>query len=204
MNDNSLVTVEDRSYVDPNVSLGETNTFIDNLRQIQSQNNQQISEQTRNLGSDLPLSMGGLDSGSGIWQSRYQTPQVDSAVASLRATTQAQALSQLLSNELAKKQQQYKRAYRAAYKKKEAEEKAKEKAKESTPAGKVKDVSATPDKTGTGSTRGLQGYTVIGDPVGNTYVSNGQNQGWVSSGQTYDYTTDDNNNYQWWNPFTWF
>ena len=135
MNDNSLVTVDDRVYVDPNVSLGETNAFIDNLRQIQSQNNQQISEQTHNLGSDLPLSMGGLDAGGGIWQSRYQTPQVDSAIASLRATTQAQALSQLLSNELAKKQQQYKNTYRAAYKKKEAEEKAREKAKKSIPAG---------------------------------------------------------------------
>ena len=69
------------------------------------------------MGTDVPSSMGGLSGSGGVWQQRYQNPQVNSMVADLKATAQAQALNETMSNLLAQKQQEYKEAYRKAYKK---------------------------------------------------------------------------------------
>ena len=103
---------EDRVYVNPEVSLNEQTSFIDNLRANQGQRNAEINQQTYNLGTSVPSNLGGLTGGEGYWTSRYQTPQTASAVADLRATAQAQALNDVLANEQAKWKKRYNDAYR--------------------------------------------------------------------------------------------
>lgn len=103
---------EDRRYLNPQVSLDEQNAFIDNLRNLQEQNNAQITQQTYNLGSQLPSNKGGLVGGGSYFRSRYQTPQTNQSIADLRTAAQAQALNTLLFNEVSKAQKRYKDAYR--------------------------------------------------------------------------------------------
>lgn len=110
----------DRRYIKPEVGLNESNAFIDNLRSTVQEENTRNNQLTYNLGSDLPSNMGGLSGSSGYFQSRYQTPQVNSMVSDLRATAQAQALQEAMNNELNKAKKLYTDAYRAA-KKREAE-----------------------------------------------------------------------------------
>ena len=105
---------DDRWYIDPNVSLGEQNAFIDNLRSTQAQDNAQIEQQTRALGTQVPSQLGGLVGGGSYFRSRYQTPQTNKTIADLRTAAQSQAMSQVLNNIIAKKQKEYKDAYRAA------------------------------------------------------------------------------------------
>lgn len=109
----------DRRYVNPQVSLDESNAFIENLRNAQGQDTAQIRQDTYNLGTAVPSNLGGLSGGSGYFASRYQTPQMNSMVADLRAAAQSKALSTLMQNEIDKAQKRYKDVYRA-YKKKEA------------------------------------------------------------------------------------
>lgn len=96
-----------RRYVDPNVALTEQNAFIDNLRNLQAQNNAEISQQTYNLGTQVPSSQGGLVGGGSYFKSRFQTPQTNQAIAELRTAAQAQALQQALQNELYKAKKAY-------------------------------------------------------------------------------------------------
>ena len=116
--DNSEFTeVEGRYYANPQVALDESNQFIDNLRATQQGNNQQIAEQTYNLGTAVPTNLGGLtsptgDAGLSYFTSRYTVPQTSSAVANLRATAQAQALNEVLANEQAMWKKRYQDAYR--------------------------------------------------------------------------------------------
>lgn len=117
LDENEFTEVEGRSYVNPQVALDESNTFIDNLRSTQQANNQQIQTDTYNLGTAVPSNLGGLTSPSGdaglsYFTSRYQTPQTASVVADLRATAQAAALNQVLQNEQAMWQKRYNDAYR--------------------------------------------------------------------------------------------
>jgi hypothetical protein len=63
------------------------------------------------LGTDVPSSVGGLNGATGMWQSQYMTPKMNTMVSSLRATAQAQALSDILAN----LQNQIKQRYNAAY-----------------------------------------------------------------------------------------
>lgn len=112
--ENEFYTFEDRQYIQPQVSLDEQNKFIDNLRNVQAQNNQQISSQTYNLGSALPSNLGGLLGGGGYWKSRYQTPQTNVLVNDLRTAAQSKALTDILANEQAKMQKRYNAAYRAS------------------------------------------------------------------------------------------
>ena len=120
MNENEYLKVNDRYYVNPQLSVDESEQFLEKLKTAQAEGNARIAQQTHNLGTDVPSSMGGLTGSGGVWQQRYQTPQVNSMVADLKATAQAQALNETLSNLMAQKQQEYKNAYRAAYKKKES------------------------------------------------------------------------------------
>lgn len=113
LDENEFTEVEGRSYVNPQVALDESNTFIDNLRSTQQANNQQIQTDTYNLGTEIPSDLGGLTGGEGYFTSRYQTPQTVSAVANLRATAQAAALNQALANE----QEVWKKRYNDAYRK---------------------------------------------------------------------------------------
>lgn len=112
--DNEYQEIEGRSYINPQVSLDESNAFIDNLRSVQGQQNQEIFSDTQMLGTDVPSVMGGLTGGNSYFTSRYQTPQTNSAVANLRAAAQAQALNDVLSNEQAIWKKRYQDAYRAA------------------------------------------------------------------------------------------
>ena len=116
LDDNEFVEVEGRYYVNPQVSLDESNAFIDNLRSTQQANNQQIQTDTYNLGTAVPSNLGGLTSPSGdaglsYFTSRYQTPQTNAAVENLRAVAQANALNQVLANE----QEIWKKKYNDAY-----------------------------------------------------------------------------------------
>ena len=114
--DDFSYTENDRRYINPQVSLDEQNAFIDNLRNMQSTNTAQITQDTRNLGTQVPSNLGGLGGGTSYFTSRYQTPQMNSMVSDLRSTAQANALTTLMSNEVAKAQKRYNDAYRAAKK----------------------------------------------------------------------------------------
>lgn len=103
---------EDRLYINPQTGVDETDAFIENLRQSQQANNQQVATQARNLGTNVSSNLGGLIGGEGYWTSRYQTPQTNTAVSNLRATTQASALKEALANEQAIWKKRYQDAYR--------------------------------------------------------------------------------------------
>ena len=111
--ENETFTFEDREYINPQVSLDEQNAFIDNYRQTQQQNNNEIIQQTRNLGTEIPSNLGGLVGGEGCWTSRYQTPQTNAVVSQLRSTAQAQALNDVLETQQAIWKKRYNDAYRA-------------------------------------------------------------------------------------------
>ena len=119
--DDFSTEVEGRRYLDPEVSLREQESFINNLRQSQADANKEIATQTYNLGTAVPSNLGGLTSpvtdgnggaGMSYFTSRYQVPQTNSAVANLRAAAQAQALNEVLANEQAVWKNRYQNAYR--------------------------------------------------------------------------------------------
>lgn len=110
---NEYTEVEGRVYPNPQTGIDETNTFIDNLRATQGQQNQEITQQTQNLGTNIPTNLGGLTGAEGYFTSRYQTPQTNANVANLRATAQAKALNDVLANEQAIWKKKYQDAYRA-------------------------------------------------------------------------------------------
>ena len=105
---------EGRRYLNPQPALDEQNAFINNLRNIQTQNNAQIAQQTRGLGTQVPSSAGGLVGGSGYFKSRYQTPRMNQTIADLRTAAQGQALNTVLTNELNKAKARYYAAKRSA------------------------------------------------------------------------------------------
>lgn len=105
-----------RWYVRPEVALNEQNAFINNYRNIEAQNNAQIAQQTRALGTQVPSQLGGLVGGGGYFRSRYQTPQTNQVVADLRSQMQGQALQAVLQNELEKAKKKYKDAQNSALK----------------------------------------------------------------------------------------
>lgn len=105
--------VDGRAYLNPQVALDESNTFIDNLRATQGQQNQEIISDTQMLGTDVPSNLGGLTGAESYFTSRYQTPQTNSVVANLRAVAQAAALNQVLANEQEIWKKRYNDAYRA-------------------------------------------------------------------------------------------
>ena len=119
--DDFSTEVEGRRYLDPEVSLREQESFINNLRQSQIDANKEIATQTYNLGTAVPSNLGGLTSpvtdgnggaGMSYFTSRYAVPQTNSAVANLRAAAQAQALNEVLANEQAIWKKKYQDAYR--------------------------------------------------------------------------------------------
>lgn len=116
MNDNEFYEYEDRAYINPTLSSGEQEAFIDNLRNVQAANNAQIAQQTYNLGTEVPSNLGGLGGGEAYFTSRYQTPQVDEMVATLKTAAQAQALNDVMSNYQSQLKQRYNSAYRRAQK----------------------------------------------------------------------------------------
>lgn len=113
--DEYLTSAQNLTQVKPELSRDERLGFIDTLRDTQSQQNQQIAAQTRNLGSDVPYSHGGLG-GSNYFLSRYQTPQVDNMVANLKTAAQQSALNTALKNYQENLKDKYNQAYRSAQK----------------------------------------------------------------------------------------
>lgn len=107
-----VTEVEGRTYINPQAAVGESDTFIDNLRQTQQANTQQIAQDTYDLGTAVPSNLGGLMGGEGYWTSRYQTPQTNATVANLRSAAQAKALNDVLANEQAIWKNRYQQAYR--------------------------------------------------------------------------------------------
>lgn len=114
--DDFSTVVDDRRYVNPQVSLDEQNTFIDNLRSAQGVRTAEIAQDTYNLGTAVPSNLGGLSGAGSYFTSRYQTPQTNELIANLRTAAQAQALSEAMNNELAQAKQRYSNAYKAAQK----------------------------------------------------------------------------------------
>lgn len=110
MNENEIISFEDRAYQNPTVSRDEQLAFINTLREAQAQNTAQINADTYALGSQLPSSLGGLAGAEDTFKARYQTPQTDQAVANLRLAAQESALNAALSN----LQNAYKKRYNDA------------------------------------------------------------------------------------------
>ena len=124
MNDNEYTTVEDRQYINPQIGLSESQTFIDNLRAAQEAENAKIASDTHALGTDVPSRMGGLGGSESTFVGRYQTPQVNKMVSDLKSVAQAQALNEQLNNLLAQEKERYNQAYRAYKRRKQAAQKA--------------------------------------------------------------------------------
>lgn len=116
--ENEFVEIEGRQYINPQTGLDESTQFIENLRAAQGQQNQQIAQDTYNLGTDIQSVQGGLGTNTpanmGYFTSRLQTPQTNSAVTNLRAAAQAQALNEVLANEQAIWKKKYQDAYKSA------------------------------------------------------------------------------------------
>ena len=110
---NEYTEFEGRYYANPQVSLDRSNQFIDNLRATQGAQNQEIAQQTYNLGTEVPSNLGGLTGANSYFTSRYQTPQTNAVTANLRAIAQAQALNDVLANEQEMWKKRYQDAYRA-------------------------------------------------------------------------------------------
>lgn len=120
MNDNEYTTVEDRQYINPQIGLSESQTFIDNLRAAQEAENAKIASDTHALGTDVPSRMGGLGGSESTFVERYQTPRVNKMVSDLRAVAQAQAMNERLGNLVAQEKERYNQAYRAYKRRKQA------------------------------------------------------------------------------------
>lgn len=98
MNENEFVEFEGRTYLDPTVSRDASLSFIDTLRETQANNTAQINADTYALGSQLPSNLGGLSGAEETFAARYQRPQAETTIASLRTAAQQSALNQALSN----------------------------------------------------------------------------------------------------------
>lgn len=176
---NEFVEIEGRQYLNPQTGLDESNAFIENLRATQAQQNQQIASDTYNLGTDIQSVQGGLGTNTpanmGYFTSRYQTPQTNSAVASLRAAAQASALNEVLSNEQAIWKKRYNDAYRNYQKRQNAKANSPVPTTPENPYANVEGEdpgyeTTTPSGTAETSVSGLSGAYTIVDPVGNLQV----------------------------------
>lgn len=110
---NEYKEFEGRVYQNPQLAIDEGNKFIDNLRENQLKQNQQITQQTQNLGTNVPTNLGGLTGAGSYFTSRYQVPQTNSTVADLRAAAQKVGMQQALENEAAMWKKRYNDAYKA-------------------------------------------------------------------------------------------
>ena len=129
MDSNETYEFENRRYVSPTISSGEQEAFVDTFRNIQQQNAQQISEDTYNLGTQVPSNLGGLGGGEAYFSSRYQTPQVNEVVDTLKSAAQAQVLNDIMKNYQAQLKERYNPAYRRYQKR--------QRKKQNTPSGSV-------------------------------------------------------------------
>lgn len=109
-----VFSFEDRDYVNPTLSRDEQLSFIDNFRDIEQQNINQINADTYALGTQVPSNLGGLTGSEGIWNARYRTPKTETTIANLQAAAQQSALNQAMTNLQNMWQNRYNQAYRRA------------------------------------------------------------------------------------------
>lgn len=172
LNENEYTEFEGRKYLNPQVGVDETNTFIENLRDAQRGNLTEISEQTQQLGTDVPNNLGGLTGAGSYWTSRYVTPQTNSAVANLRATAQAAALNQALQNEQAIWKNRYQQAYRNYQKRQNDKANQSQNPYANAEGEEPEYETTTPEGTVETSISGAaNSYTVV-DAAGNLHVVN--------------------------------
>lgn len=115
--DNSTISTDQGLIqVKPETSRDEQLAFIDTMRGIQGGQNQEIQDTTHALGSDVTPEFGGINGTNSYWLSRYQTPQTESRIATLRTAAQLPALNTALNNYLNRLQEDYNNAARRANK----------------------------------------------------------------------------------------
>lgn len=115
--DNSTISTDQGLLqVKPETSRDEQMAFIDTMRGIQGGQNQEIQDTTHALGSDVTPEFGGINGTNSYWLDRYQTPQTESRIATLRTAAQSSALNTALNNYLERLQEDYTKAYRKANK----------------------------------------------------------------------------------------
>ena len=114
MKDSDFIDFEDRTYVNPQVTVDNTNKFVENLRNVQSSENDRINKQTYNLGTQVPSTSGGLGGAEKTYETRYVTPKVNSMIAGLKETAQQSALNTAMTNLQNEYQNRYNQAYRNA------------------------------------------------------------------------------------------
>lgn len=115
--DNSTISTDQGLLqVKPETSRDEQMAFIDTMRGIQSSQNQEIQDATHALGSDVTPEFGGINGTNSYWLDRYQTPQTESRIATLRTAAQNSALNTALNNYLNRLQEDYNKAARRANK----------------------------------------------------------------------------------------
>lgn len=98
MQDDEIITFEDRTYQSPTVSRDSQLEFIDTLRNVMGQKQNEVNSSTYALGSQLPSNLGGLGGGEPTFEARYRTPQLEQTAANLRTAAQQSALNTALSN----------------------------------------------------------------------------------------------------------
>lgn len=98
MQDDEIITFEDRTYQSPTVSRDSQLEFIDTLRNVMGQKQNEVNASTYALGSQLPSNLGGLRGGEQTFEARYRTPQLEQTAANLRTAAQQSALNTALSN----------------------------------------------------------------------------------------------------------
>lgn len=151
MNDTDIYEFESRSYVNPQASLDENNTFINNLRSTQAADANRVAAETEAMGTQVPSQLGGLGGGAeSQWRTQYETPQVNELVSGLKAAAQAQALNTALSNIQNQESQRYKVAYRdylARERAKEAAAKAAAASSNTTTKGNVQEEAVSGNST---------------------------------------------------------
>lgn len=172
--ENEYKEFEGRVYANPQVSLDQSNAFIDNLRATQAQQNQQIASDTYNLGTDIQSVQGGLGTNTpanmGYFTSRYQTPQTNSVVENLRATAQAQALNEVLENEQAIWKKRYQDAYRAYQKRQYDASKTLQDPYANVPGDEPEKQTTTPEGSAETYVSGYPGTSTVTDIAGNLHV----------------------------------
>lgn len=117
MNDDEVISFEDRLYVNPEISSREQDAFIDKFQAIQEQNQAQINQDTYNLGTPVSSNLGGLTGAENLWTTQYRGPAVDAAIANLRQVNLQQLINASMQNQqnaMANRINQAKRRYNRA------------------------------------------------------------------------------------------
>lgn len=178
---NETIEFEDRSYVNPEISMAEQDQFIEKFRDIQAQNQAQINRDTYNLGTPVSSNLGGLTGAEGLWGAEYQRPQVNAAIANLRRVNLQQAVNTAMANQQNAMQNRINQAKRAYYRAQQ-EAYARDRAKANSSTGDNKqggvDVTELPEgKVSSGGTTirsNAPGTSTVLTPGGTTNIGSGK------------------------------